>query len=95
MDSCFQCKLCEVQCPYTQRDQHEFKLDFPKLVHRYRAVTRKGARRTLQRRVLNDPDTAGRMARAKPSWQTDARRFVCSFVSRAFVAITAKVVLWT
>ena len=63
MDSCFQCKLCEVQCPYTQRDQHEFKLDFPKLVHRYRAVTRKGARRTLQRRVLNDPDTAGRMAR--------------------------------
>ena len=26
MDSCFQCKLCEVQCPYTERDGHEFRL---------------------------------------------------------------------
>src|SRR5690606_33201356 len=32
MDACFQCKLCEVQCPYTPRDGHEFQLDFPKLV---------------------------------------------------------------
>jgi Fe-S oxidoreductase len=37
MDACFQCKLCEVQCPYTPRDNHEFQLDFPKLVHRYKA----------------------------------------------------------
>ena len=37
MDACFQCKLCEVQCPYTPRDKHEFQLDFPKLVHRYKA----------------------------------------------------------
>jgi Fe-S oxidoreductase len=63
MDTCFQCKLCEVQCPYTPRDHHEFQLDFPKLVHRFRAVTKKGARRTLRQRVLNDPDGAGRMAR--------------------------------
>ena len=41
MDACFQCKLCEVQCPYTPRDGHEFQLDFPKLVHRYeRAIAR-------------------------------------------------------
>jgi Fe-S oxidoreductase len=64
LDTCFQCKLCEVQCPYTPRDNHEFQLDFPKLVHRYRGVTRKGARRTLRQRVLNDPDTAGKLARA-------------------------------
>ena len=63
LDTCFQCKLCEVQCPYTPRDGHEFQLDFPKLVHRYRGVARKGARRTLRMRVLNDPDGAGRMAR--------------------------------
>jgi Fe-S oxidoreductase len=63
LDTCFQCKLCEVQCPYTPRDGHEFQLDFPKLVHRYRGVTRKGARRSLQQRMLNDPDTAGKMAR--------------------------------
>ena len=41
MDACFQCKLCEVQCPYTPRDGHEFQLDFPKLVHRYDAIARK------------------------------------------------------
>src|SRR5512140_3978342 len=38
MDSCFQCKLCEVQCPYTPRDGHEYQVDFPRLVHRYKAI---------------------------------------------------------
>ena len=64
MEACFQCKLCEVQCPYTPRDGHPFQLDFPKLVHRVRAVERKGKGRTLRMRVLNDPDGAGRLARA-------------------------------
>jgi Fe-S oxidoreductase len=63
MDACFQCKLCEVQCPYTPRDKHPFQLDFPKLVHRYRAVDRRGKGKTLRMRVLNDPDTAGKLAR--------------------------------
>jgi Fe-S oxidoreductase len=63
MDACFQCKLCEVQCPYTPRDGHQFQLDFPKLVHRYRGVHARGRPRTLRQRVLNDPDTAGRLAR--------------------------------
>jgi Fe-S oxidoreductase len=64
MDACFQCKLCEVQCPYTPRDKHEFQLDFPKLVHRWRGVKRRGQARTLRMRVLNDPDGAARLARA-------------------------------
>ena len=38
MDQCFQCKLCEVQCPYTPRDGHEYQLDFPRLVHRHHAI---------------------------------------------------------
>jgi Fe-S oxidoreductase len=63
MDACFQCKLCEVQCPYTPRDGHEFQLDFPKLVHRYRGVHARGRPRTLRQRVLNDPDGAARLAR--------------------------------
>jgi Fe-S oxidoreductase len=63
MDACFQCKLCEVQCPYTPRDGHEFKVDFPNLVHRHRGVRSRGKRRTLRQRLLNDPDRAGRMAR--------------------------------
>ena len=64
MDSCFQCKLCEVQCPYTPRDNHEFKLDFPKLVHRYKAQHTKAEGLTLRDKVLGDPDAAGSLARA-------------------------------
>jgi glycerol-3-phosphate dehydrogenase subunit C len=64
MDSCFQCKLCEVQCPYTPRDGHEFQLDFPKLVHRYDAnrVRRQGL--PLRDKLLGDPDGAAGLARA-------------------------------
>lgn len=62
LDLCFQCKLCEVQCPYTPRDGHEFKVDFPKLVHRERAV--RGSRKPfLQRAALGDPDRTGMAAR--------------------------------
>lgn len=64
MDGCFQCKLCEVQCPYTPRDGHEFQLDFPRLVHRYdaqRAKERGDPR--LRDRLLGDPDLAGALAR--------------------------------
>ena len=38
IDLCYECKLCEVKCPYTPRDKHEFQLDFPALVTRARAV---------------------------------------------------------
>ncbi len=64
MDSCFQCKLCEVQCPYTERDGHEFKLDFPRLVHRYKAQRARREGLALRDRVLGDPDRAGFLARA-------------------------------
>ncbi|MCG6923027.1 MAG: 4Fe-4S dicluster domain-containing protein, partial [Acidobacteria bacterium] len=63
MDACFQCKLCEVQCPYTPRDGHEFQLDFPKLVHRYKAQQVKAKGVPLRARALADPDGAARMAR--------------------------------
>jgi Fe-S oxidoreductase len=63
MDTCFQCKLCEVQCPYTPRDRHEYQLDFPKLVHRHKAVEAKRKGVPLRDRLLADPDAAGRLAR--------------------------------
>jgi glycerol-3-phosphate dehydrogenase subunit C len=63
MDDCFQCKLCEVQCPYTPRDAHPFLLDFPKLVHRYKAVKAKKHGVSLRDRFLGDPDKAGKAAR--------------------------------
>jgi glycerol-3-phosphate dehydrogenase subunit C len=71
MDACFQCKLCEVQCPYTPRDGHEFKVDFPKLVHRWDAVHHHP---TLRDRVLGDPDKAGKLARASLGMANVANR---------------------
>lgn len=63
--ACFQCKLCEVQCPYTPREGHEFQLDFPKIVHRYRAVAlRAQGRPKLRERLLGNPDFLGKLARA-------------------------------
>ena len=63
MDACFQCKLCEVQCPYTPRDKHEYQLDFPKLVHRYQAIKVKEKGTPLRDRILGNPDGAARLAR--------------------------------
>lgn len=74
MDSCFQCKLCEVQCPYTERDQHEFKLDFPKLVHRYVAQRTQRDGLSLQDRVLGNPDRAAALARASLGMANVANR---------------------
>jgi Fe-S oxidoreductase len=64
LDTCFQCKLCELNCPYTVRDRHAYQLDFPKLVHRQRAVRERARGVPLRDRLLADPDRAGRMARA-------------------------------
>jgi glycerol-3-phosphate dehydrogenase subunit C len=74
MDQCFQCKLCEVQCPYTPRENHPFQLDFPKLVHRYQAVRRRQRKATVRERVLGDPDGAGRMARRSHGLANAANR---------------------
>jgi glycerol-3-phosphate dehydrogenase subunit C len=63
MDACFQCKLCEVECPYTPRSGHEFQLDFPKLVHRFQALHRQDEEPTLRDKVLADPDGSAAFAR--------------------------------
>jgi len=64
LDTCFQCKLCEVNCPYTPRDGHGYRLDFPKLVHRHRAVRARKHGVPLRERVLANPDMAAAFARA-------------------------------
>lgn len=63
MDACFQCKLCEVQCPYTPRDKHEYQLDFPKLVHRYQAQRERDEGSAFREQVLGDPDGTAQFAR--------------------------------
>ena len=62
-DACFQCKLCDVNCPYTPRDGHEYMLDFPKLVHRSWAIRARERGVKLTDRVLADPDGAAKLAR--------------------------------
>jgi glycerol-3-phosphate dehydrogenase subunit C len=64
VDLCFQCKLCEVQCPYTRREGHDFQLDFPALMHRARAQRARREKPRLRDRVLGDPDGTARLARA-------------------------------
>ena len=75
LGSCFQCKLCEVQCPYTPRDKHPFQLDFPRLVHRAMAVRAREKGLTRQQRFLGDPDRSGRLARASLGLANRMNRF--------------------
>lgn len=63
MDACFQCKLCEVECPYTPRENHPFQLDFPKLVHRYKAVAARHEEKSLRDLMLSNPDASAQFAR--------------------------------
>ncbi|RMG45685.1 MAG: hypothetical protein D6718_06735 [Acidobacteria bacterium] len=58
VDDCFQCKLCYTQCPYTEAEGHPFRLDFPQLVQRTKAVRRRVPWRD---RLLADPDRLARL----------------------------------
>jgi glycerol-3-phosphate dehydrogenase subunit C len=63
MNDCFQCKQCEVNCPYSPRDAHPFAVDFPKLAHRHKAQQARQRGLTLRERVLSNPDAVGLAAR--------------------------------
>ncbi len=41
VDLCYQCKLCDPVCPYTPGKDHDFQLDFPKLMTRAQAIRSK------------------------------------------------------
>lgn len=64
VEACFQCKLCEVECPYTPKAKHEFLLDFPKLMHRYQAIQLKKRSKTLREIILTNLTGLGVLARA-------------------------------
>lgn len=70
VDECFQCKLCYINCPYTP-DQHEWALDFPRLMLRADQVLRRSRRRTLRQKLsdqaLGRTDLVGKLnSRAAP-----------------------------
>ena len=60
-DLCWQCKICYIKCPYTSDEQHEWKVDVPRLLTREKAqrVARDGV--SLQDRVLGEPQAMGKM----------------------------------
>jgi Fe-S oxidoreductase len=61
-DECFQCKLCYTQCPYTEAEGHEFRLDFPRLMLRMNAVRRRKAGIPLREKMLGNPDRLGKLS---------------------------------
>src|SRR5689334_20491774 len=65
VDECFQCKLCYVNCPYTP-GQHEWELDFPRLMLRAEAMrhTSKAvpAKRRVTNKVMGRTDLVGKVA---------------------------------
>lgn len=61
-DLCYQCKLCYFKCPYTPDDEHDFMLDFPRLMLRHRAQRARADGVPLQDRVLGEPQLLGRLA---------------------------------
>lgn len=65
VDECFQCKLCYVKCPYIP-GQHEWELDFPRLMLRADAMRRANghvtARKKLTTEVMGRTDLLGKVA---------------------------------
>jgi len=61
-DLCFQCKLCYFKCPYTKDDDHDWAVDFPRLMLRHKAQRAKRDGVTLQDQVLGEPQLLGKLA---------------------------------
>ena len=60
VDDCFQCKLCYIKCPYTPGD-HEWAIDFPRLMARAKAHEVKKHGVPLADKLLGNPDLVGRI----------------------------------
>jgi glycerol-3-phosphate dehydrogenase subunit C len=72
VDLCFQCKLCYPNCPYTP--PHEFAVDFPRLLLRWKAhrVRRQGV--PLRTRLMRDTETIGKASSLVPAVANRALR---------------------
>jgi glycerol-3-phosphate dehydrogenase subunit C len=63
VDLCFQCKLCWIKCPYTPGD-HEWAIDFPRLMARAKANRVKHNGVPLVDKILGNPDGIGKLSTA-------------------------------
>jgi len=66
VDLCYNCKMCEVRCPYTTRDKHEFKLDFARLMMRAKTVRAEQGGIKLRDKMLGNPDLLGKAGSLTP-----------------------------
>ncbi len=66
VDHCFQCKICYIKCPYSPDENHQFQLDFPRLMARAKAVRVKKEGLRFRERLLGSPDLLGKFARLAP-----------------------------
>ena len=60
VDQCFQCKLCDPNCPYTP--PHRWEIDFPRLMMRAKVARVKEHGMPLADRVLGNPELLGKVA---------------------------------
>lgn len=72
VDLCFQCKLCYPNCPYTP--PHEFAIDFPRLLLRWKAQRTRREGVPLRARLLRDTETIGKLASQAPELSNLALR---------------------
>lgn len=83
VDRCFQCKLCYIKCPYTPGD-HEWAIDFPRLMARHKATRVKEKGVPLVDKLLGHPDLVGKLGTATSAlanWMNESnlhRRFMQS-----------------
>jgi glycerol-3-phosphate dehydrogenase subunit C len=75
VDLCFQCKLCYIKCPYTPGD-HEWSIDFPRLIARAKAQQVKERGVSLGDKFLGNPDLVGKIGTSTSSlanWANESR----------------------
>ena len=61
VDLCYQCKLCDLVCPYTPGKDHEFQLEFPKLMTRAQAIRTKKRGIKYSDKFLANTDYLGKL----------------------------------
>ena len=61
VDLCYQCKLCDTVCPYTPGKDHEFQLEFPKLMTRAQAIRTKEIGIKSSDKFLVNTDLVGKL----------------------------------
>lgn len=95
VDECFQCKLCDINCPYTPAKGHEWALDFPRLMLRAQAM--RHATKQLPRRerittnVMGRTDLMGTVASATAPLANAAIGAKAGSLVRKAIAATAGV----